>query len=45
MGVSKARHAGLEFSTFEAPSHERMVEIKEAFQGAGIDTEISGVSA
>jgi len=45
MGVSKARHAGLEFDNFEAPSHERLVEIKEQMCRAGIDAEISGVSA
>ena len=45
MGVSKARHAGLEFDSFEAPSHERLVEIKEQMRSAGIDAEISGVSA
>ena len=45
MGVSKARHTGLEFDSFEAPSHERLVEIKEQMCGAGIDAEISGVSA
>ena len=44
MGVSKARHAGLEFATFEAPSHERLEEIKGLFLKAGIDTEISGAS-
>ena len=45
MGVSKARHAGLEFDSFEAPSHERLVEIREQMCSAGIDAEISGVSA
>ena len=45
MGVSKARHAGLEFDSFEAPSHERLVEIREQMRSAGIDAEISGVSA
>ena len=44
MGVSKARHAGLEFDSFEAPSHERMEEIREMYRSAGIDAEISGVS-
>ena len=44
MGVSKARHAGLEFDSFEAPSHERMEEISEMYRSAGIDAEISGVS-
>lgn len=44
MGVSKARHAGLEFDSFEAPSHERLVEIREQMRSAGIDAEISGVS-
>ena len=44
MGVSKARHTGLEFASFEAPSHERLVEIKELMRSAGIDAEISGAS-
>ena len=42
MGVSKARNAGLDFDTFEAPSHERMEEIRALLCDAGIDTEISG---
>lgn len=44
MGVSKARNAGLEYASFEAPSHERLMEIKEMMRGAGIDAEISGAS-
>lgn len=44
MGVSKARHAGLDFDSFEAPSHERMEDIRKQFDSAGIDVEISGVS-
>ena len=44
MGVSKARHTGLEFASFEAPSHERLVEIKELMKSAGINAEISGAS-
>jgi pyruvate formate lyase activating enzyme len=42
MGVSKARNAGIEYTTFEAPSHERMEEIRDLFDKAGIDVEISG---
>ena len=42
MGVSKARNAGLEYQTFEAPSEERMETIKELYRNAGIDVEISG---
>ena len=42
MGVSKARNTGLQLDTFEAPSHERMEEIRSLFSSAGIDTEISG---
>ncbi len=42
MGVSKARNAGLEFKTFEAPSEARMQEIRAQFCNAGIDAEISG---
>lgn len=42
MGVSKARNAGLEYQTFEAPSEERMEKIKELYRNAGIDVEISG---
>lgn len=42
MGVSKARNAGIEYTTFEAPSHERMEEIRALFDKAGIDVEISG---
>lgn len=42
MGVAKARNAGLEFTTFEAPAQERMEEIRELFRSAGIDVEISG---
>ncbi len=45
MGAAKARHAGLEYTTFETPSHERLLEIKEIIRGAGIDVEISGASA
>ena len=44
MGAAKARHAGLEYTTFETPSHERLLEIKEIISGAGIDVEISGAS-
>ena len=42
MGVAKARNAGLEFATFEAPAPERMEEIRDRFLSAGIDVEISG---
>lgn len=42
MGVSKARHSGMEHTAFQAPSGERMEEIREIFCSAGIDAEISG---
>ncbi|MBQ9060097.1 MAG: glycyl-radical enzyme activating protein [Firmicutes bacterium] len=42
MGVAKARNAGLEFRTFEAPSEARMEEIRDLYREAGIDVEISG---
>ena len=42
MGVSKARNAGMKYTAFEAPTTERMEEIRERFLRAGIDAEISG---
>ena len=45
MGVAKARNTGAEYRTFEAPSHNRMVEIQKRFAQARIEAEISGASS
>lgn len=45
MGIAKARNTGREYTEFEAPSQKRMEEIREQFDEAGIDVEISGVKA
>jgi len=42
MGIAKARNTGAAYMKFEAPSDERMKEIKEVFQSIGMKAEITG---
>lgn len=45
MGIAKARNTGAAYRRFEAPSHERLVEIQRQFADAGIEAEISGAAS
>lgn len=39
MGIAKARHTGAGYTEFEAPSKERMNEIRDLLQEAGVEVE------
>lgn len=39
MGIAKARHTGAGYMEFEAPSRERMEEIRDLLQEAGVEVE------
>lgn len=42
LGKSKAEHIGADYESFEAPSDERMLELKDMFLKKGMEVEITG---